>query len=453
MLWKSGTFFVAINGGRRFAFSAASSSRSVTTDAQKSAVEKPPPKSGLVPEIPDTAPSGLQASHKKSTGGRSSFSGNIVTVFGASGIVGMNLVNRLGKEGAQIIIPYRRTGYSVKHLRPSADLGQMLFFHYHLEDEESIRKAVKHSNIVINLVGRDYETWRFKWDDVHVEGARRLARISREMGVQRFLHVSALNCSPDPPENILPGGSGFLRSKYYGELAVKEEFPKAVIIRPADIYAEHPTWYFEPFLHWGRRHHNNKIDLWQRGENTYKMPLWMGDFIDGFMRIYRDPTLDGRTYEFAGPYAYNLGEIVDWLYRKCHRGEMAWYKRLHQTGYHTWLTNVNELYTWISKRQPPWTWDMIERKECTNDVLTGPPTLEDLGITNLMVFDIRAGYLLTRYDRLAFMILERGELPEPPPLTRYPQIRKAPDEEEVELPLDEGEPAKADITSRAVVVS
>lgn len=28
---------------------------------------------------------------------------------------------------------------------------------------------------------------------MHVEGAHRLARISKEMGVERFLHVSALN--------------------------------------------------------------------------------------------------------------------------------------------------------------------------------------------------------------------------------------------------------------------
>lgn len=94
-----------------------------------------------------------------------------------------------------------------------------------------------------------------------------MARISREMGVQRFLHISTLNCNPDPPENIIPGGSGFYRSKveivlsilvinlnfifqYYGELAVREEFPKAVIIRPAEIYSEHPTFFFENWLHW-----------------------------------------------------------------------------------------------------------------------------------------------------------------------------------------------------------
>jgi NADH dehydrogenase (ubiquinone) 1 alpha subcomplex subunit 9 len=37
--------------------------------------------------------------YKRGSGGRSSFSGTIATVFGASGIIGGDIVNRLGKLG------------------------------------------------------------------------------------------------------------------------------------------------------------------------------------------------------------------------------------------------------------------------------------------------------------------------------------------------------------------
>lgn len=101
-----------------------------------------------------------------------------------------------------MIIPYRGDAYFAREMKLAGDLGQVLFQPYHLQDEESIRKAVKYSNVVINLVGRDWETKHFKFNDVHVEGARRIARISREMGVERLIHVSALNIDPLPAVSI-----------------------------------------------------------------------------------------------------------------------------------------------------------------------------------------------------------------------------------------------------------
>lgn len=52
--------------------------------------------------------------------------------------------------------------------------------------------------MVVNLVGRDWETRNYSYDDVHVEGARRLARLARESGVVRFIHMSSLNASENP---------------------------------------------------------------------------------------------------------------------------------------------------------------------------------------------------------------------------------------------------------------
>lgn len=137
-----------------------------------------------------------------------------------------------------MVLPYRGDTMDLLRLRVSGDLGQIYFTPYNLKDEDSIRKAVKYSNVVVNLVGRDWETKNFKFNDVHVEGARRLARISKECGVDRFIHISALNASDDPEGHILPKGSEFLRSKYQGEIAVMEEFPEATIFRPSDIYGQ-----------------------------------------------------------------------------------------------------------------------------------------------------------------------------------------------------------------------
>lgn len=73
-----------------------------------------------------------------------------------------------------------------------------MFVPYDLRDEASIYKAIQYSNVVINLVGRDWETKNFSFHDVHVKGARTLARLAKEAGVEKFIHVSALNAVSNP---------------------------------------------------------------------------------------------------------------------------------------------------------------------------------------------------------------------------------------------------------------
>lgn len=53
----------------------------------------------------------------------------------------------------------------------------------------------------------------FTFDGVHVEGAQRLARIARESGVEKFIHISHLNAQPHPPSKYVKGGSKYLKSK------------------------------------------------------------------------------------------------------------------------------------------------------------------------------------------------------------------------------------------------
>lgn len=75
-----------------------------------------------------------------------------------------------------MILPYRGDFYDAQRLKVAGDLGQVLFTAFDVRDEESIAKSVQYSNVVINLLGRDYETKNFKYKDIHVDAPRRIAR-------------------------------------------------------------------------------------------------------------------------------------------------------------------------------------------------------------------------------------------------------------------------------------
>lgn len=69
----------------------------------------------------------------------------------------------------------------------------------------------------------------FKFEDVHIAGAERIAQVAAEAGVPRLIHVSALNASPT-------SFSRFYKTKYEGEQRVKAAYPNATIVRPAQMY-------------------------------------------------------------------------------------------------------------------------------------------------------------------------------------------------------------------------
>lgn len=118
------------------------------------------------------------------------------------------------------------------------------------------------------------------------------------MGVERLIHVSALNADPNPKGHIMSGGSKFLRSKYMGEEAVRKEFPDATIIRPADIFGSDDR-FLNYYAHIWRRQARS-LPLWRKGEQTVKQPVFASDVAQAIVNCAKDPDTAGKTYQAIG---------------------------------------------------------------------------------------------------------------------------------------------------------
>ena len=76
-----------------------------------------------------------------------------------------------------------------RHLKVTGDLGVVNYLEFDLRNIKSIEDSVKHSDIVYNLVGRNYATKNFSFNDVHVEGAKRIAEAVAKYNVSRFIQM------------------------------------------------------------------------------------------------------------------------------------------------------------------------------------------------------------------------------------------------------------------------
>ena len=103
------------------------------------------------------------------------------------------------------------------------------------------------------------------------------------------------------------------------------------------------SWSVIP-LRW-RKTPLDTVFLYKKGEETIKMPVWVssplssilwihglcsdfftfgtkhlqgGDVALGIDRIVRDSSTKGKTFELVGPHAYQLSELVDFMYKKAH---------------------------------------------------------------------------------------------------------------------------------------
>jgi len=234
-------------------------------------------------------------------GGRTGVSGVVATVFGSTGYLGRFVVNALARIGSQVVVPYRGEETSFTHLKVMGELGQIVPFKFSIRDKDSIREACKHSNVVINLLGRRWDTRNFTMREVHVDAAARIAEVTKELGIDRLVHVSALGVSTTHEAD-------WSKTKAEGELAVKRMFPKATIIRPATLWGigdqflnEHGTM----FRYW-------PVYLLVNG-NTKVQPVWANDVAVALVNSLKTTQALGQTYELAGEAVYTQRQIAEWM--------------------------------------------------------------------------------------------------------------------------------------------
>lgn len=209
-----------------------------------------------------------------------------ITVFGGSGFVGTQLVQRLARAGHRVLVAVRRPDLA-GHLVPLGGVGQVIPIQANLRNRASVERAVAGSDIVVNLTGIGIARGKQRFEAINDEGAANVAEAARAAGVARLVHVSALG---------LTGKSAYAHSKRDGEGAVRAAFPEAAIVRPSIVFGAGDSF----FNLWGTLARYLPVLPLIHGETRFQ-PVYVGDVAEAIARLALDPEPRSGVWELGGP--------------------------------------------------------------------------------------------------------------------------------------------------------
>jgi uncharacterized protein YbjT (DUF2867 family) len=224
---------------------------------------------------------------------------NTVAVLGGSGFVGQHVCHALAAEGYRVRVATRDRERAKERLilLPTVDVEYM-----NVHDPAELSSFVRGADAVINLVGVLHQgrgSGSFK--EAHVELARKVVGACRSVGIQRLLHMSALNANPAGP-------SEYLRTKGEAERVVRDSGLAWTIFRPSVIFGRGDHFFtlfadllrFAPFL-------------MLPSPAARFQPVYVDDVAAAYEKSLEDVASHGTGYDLCGPKTYTLRQLVDYV--------------------------------------------------------------------------------------------------------------------------------------------
>jgi len=216
-----------------------------------------------------------------------------VAVTGGTGFVGRAIVKMLVSRSHAVTVIARNI--------PDEDLRieGVSYMAGSVISGDGLDEFVKGQEAVIHLVGIIREEGDYTFDKVHRVGTHQILNATRQEGIRRYLHMSALGTS----ENAV---SRYHRTKWEGELAVRNSGLDWTIFRPSIIFG--PEDDFINMLA-GVMKKSPIMPVIGGGKNLMQ-PVWVQDVASAYTAALEREDAIEKTFELGGPDILNFMNIV-----------------------------------------------------------------------------------------------------------------------------------------------
>lgn len=230
-----------------------------------------------------------------------------VFVTGATGFVGQEILGQLQQAGYFVRVLAREHGSEASHAALSC------FRHLEVEqgnvlDSDALCRALRGINVVIHLAGIISEFRENTFFNVHTRGTENLVRAACDLGIERFVHMSALGTRAE-------ARSRYHQSKWAAEEIVRQSDLDYTIFRPSVIYG--PGDKFVNVL--ARLTRFSPVIPLLGNPRAQLQPVPVENVALAFVRSVSEPKSIGQVYDLCGPEALTLAQVVDAICRVTRR--------------------------------------------------------------------------------------------------------------------------------------
>ncbi|MCX7565983.1 complex I NDUFA9 subunit family protein [Sulfitobacter sp. F26169L] len=232
----------------------------------------------------------------------------LVTIYGGSGFVGRYVARRMAKEGWRVRVAVRRPNEAL-FVRTYGVVGQVEPVLCNIRDDASVAAVMQGADAVVNCVGVLAEAGKNTFDAVQSEGPARIARLAREAGITRMVHVSAIGADMENESN-------YARTKAEGEAGVLKHQPDAMILRPSIVFGPEDE-FFNRFANMARFGPVLPVV----GANTLFQPVYVDDVAKAAVMGVLDDI--SGVYELGGPVTKTFRELMQHMLEEIRRRRLV----------------------------------------------------------------------------------------------------------------------------------
>lgn len=215
-------------------------------------------------------------------------------VFGGSGFLGAAVVRELVDAGRSVRLAARRPV-----LPDWADPDDPIeLVSADIRRRDDVAAALEGANVVVNAVSLYVEQRGLSFEDIHVQGAGRLAQQAQDAGIEQLIHVSGIGADTRSP-------SAYVRARARGEEAVIDALPRAIIVRPSVLFGPDDAL----LSNLAGLTRLPLIPLFGRG-HTRLQPVHVRDLARAIAHLADEPASPRRLFELGGPDVLSYREVL-----------------------------------------------------------------------------------------------------------------------------------------------